>query len=68
MGLYCAENWVKDLRSEYGVSKVTIHKRARVFTPISLEEGYDHIHEKVTKADLNHFIKKYKAQYSVQKM
>ncbi|TJZ36566.1 IS3 family transposase [Priestia megaterium] len=32
------------------------------------KKGYGHIREKVTEAELNHFIEKYKEQYSVQKM
>jgi putative transposase len=34
----------------------------------NFEEGYGHICEKVTEAELNHFIEKYKGQYTVQKM
>lgn len=32
------------------------------------KKGYGHIREKVTEAEFNHFIEKYKEQYSVQKM
>ncbi|MCT9853055.1 IS3 family transposase, partial [Priestia megaterium] len=32
------------------------------------KKGYGHIREKVTEAELNHFIDTYKEQYSVQKM
>ncbi|WP_124050840.1 IS3 family transposase [Priestia endophytica] len=32
------------------------------------KKGYGHIREKVTETELNHFIKKHKGQYSVQKM
>ncbi|MFU7590451.1 IS3 family transposase [Priestia sp. RMT2NF4] len=32
------------------------------------KKGYGHIREKVTEAELNHFIEKYKEQYSVQEM
>lgn len=32
------------------------------------KKGYGHIRKKVIETELNHFIEKYKGQYSVQKM
>ncbi|WP_186326250.1 helix-turn-helix domain-containing protein [Priestia megaterium] len=39
MDLYHAGNSVKDLKSEYGVSEVTIYKWVKSFTPISSKKA-----------------------------